>query len=1380
MLVSSTSAASAFYNTSTSSGPVSIAAALSAIKANSRAKVSISDTADNLEKNFDALNKLANNITQISQTDADQALQISATQLQKGTILLGKMGADYTLEIGGVTAANAAKVATNTHVTRLSVNDSSANISSKLNDLGNNSKLASLSVTTPANAISATAAQVDSLGSLWDKMSSSYGLAVTQATSAQAASYASDLRVKSVAILDSTAGISAKLDDLKNLGLRLKEIRTTANQPALQVSADQVRSDALVIGKIYSNYQLAVVNASAAQAQALSTNRKVVSMDVVDTAANVAKNLALLDKLDTHLKTVHITDLTDAQTNEANPLSLTSKELVTYSEVLDKIDTSYTLLVKGADVNQAQVLMADERVTAIAVSDSGSSISTALDALKANAKVVSITQTGKATALSMTAEQLAQNSDTLAKLQGSYTLNVSNVSAADALSLATGNGKITSLLVSDAGSALTSQLADLSALGKKLTSVSQSDTSPLSLSASDWVTHIGTLSKIKGGYSVAVSGVSAASAQKFASDNRVRSVAVADTGAAIAAKLDVLHGLGEQLTQITQSDTGAVAVTAAQRTSYGQTLAKLGDAYTLAVRGAQASEAASLQGDDHVASIAVADTSANIAAQLDALKDNTKLSSITQLGKAQPLALTMTQFTNDGAVLDKIQGNYSLALSAVSAADALTQAQNSKVSSLSVTDTGEGIVANLADLARAGSKLASIQDTDSTPLLSMKTSEWGTYGNVLNKVAGGYRVSLTDVKAAEAATVATDEHVQSMVIQDSTAAIASQITRLQALGPQITSITQSDPEAALSITQAQRATAAGVLAKLADGYTLALREVPADQAQALVDDDHVSAIAVSDSSGNIAARLDDLNDNTKITSLTQTGIATALGITAAQMTRNAAALGKIAGNYSLALSQVGADAVADLTANGKVSSMAVVDTAANLLANLGDLKAAGKKLTSLSQAGTPEVLAMSHATWVANQATLDKFTAGYDVQLSGVNAASATAVASNLHVRSFAVTDTAARITSSLDALQSAGPMLSGITLTDPSTQIKLSAAQMQRNADALAKIDGEVHMAISGSTAADAAALAAKTGVDSVAVSDSSDNIAAQLDALQANTKLSRITQTGEVSALAITAAQVADNAGALGKISGAYTLDVRDALAADAGTLNANSHVVALAIADSSAHVGANLSTLSGLSKLGAITLTEDDAPITLSQTQLDDWGDTLDKIQNTYRLSVTGVTTDNLSRLAQDDRISAMQVNATSQQVSDAFDDLVGLGGTLTGVSLSTPDTRIAISQSQWQGGTSVLGKLSDGYQLNLTDVAAQDATDLSTQAHVAGVSVADTASNIAANFDGLLALGDALESVMVTDESDVVLTQDQIDGGNSLLTKFLGDHNIEVAV
>jgi dipeptidyl-peptidase-4 len=48
---------------------------------------------------------------------------------------------------------------------------------------------------------------------------------------------------------------------LKDLGLRIKEIRTS-DSTAMSVTADQVKNDALVLGKIYSSYQLAVARAS--------------------------------------------------------------------------------------------------------------------------------------------------------------------------------------------------------------------------------------------------------------------------------------------------------------------------------------------------------------------------------------------------------------------------------------------------------------------------------------------------------------------------------------------------------------------------------------------------------------------------------------------------------------------------------------------------------------------------------------------------------------------------------------------------------------------------------------------------------------------------------------------------------------------------------------------------------------------------------------------------------------------------------------------------------------------------------------------------------------------------------------------------------------
>jgi hypothetical protein len=47
----------------------------------------------------------------------------------------------------------------------------------------------------------------------------------------------------------------------------------------MAVTADQVKNDALVLGKIYSSYQLAVANATSLDVGALSKNAKVVSVE---------------------------------------------------------------------------------------------------------------------------------------------------------------------------------------------------------------------------------------------------------------------------------------------------------------------------------------------------------------------------------------------------------------------------------------------------------------------------------------------------------------------------------------------------------------------------------------------------------------------------------------------------------------------------------------------------------------------------------------------------------------------------------------------------------------------------------------------------------------------------------------------------------------------------------------------------------------------------------------------------------------------------------------------------------------------------------------------------------------------------------------------
>ena len=312
--------------------PVSVATALAYIGRFPKSKLLVTDTSENIAKNLDNLQKIANNVTTLTISDLGTPLAITATQLRKNATILGKLGgASYGLNVRDVTAASAASVATNARVKDIVVADSSSAIASALTSLAGNTKVTSITQKGEISPLAITAAELVSNKVGLDKITGGYTVSVSGATATEAVSYASDAKVKSVAILDSSANVASKLDALKDLGLRIKEIRTS-DSTAMAVTADQVKNDSLVLGKIYSSYQLAVANASSLDVGSLATNTKVVSVDIVDTGANVIKNLALYKKLGTDLNSIQITD-------DTTPVTITADQWALNESIVSKFKT---------------------------------------------------------------------------------------------------------------------------------------------------------------------------------------------------------------------------------------------------------------------------------------------------------------------------------------------------------------------------------------------------------------------------------------------------------------------------------------------------------------------------------------------------------------------------------------------------------------------------------------------------------------------------------------------------------------------------------------------------------------------------------------------------------------------------------------------------------------------------------------------------------------------------------------------------------------------------------------------------------------------------------------------------------------------------------
>ena len=1392
MVVAAVSAASSYYPPASASGPVSVATALVALRANPRSRLSISDTAEAISANFDALSRVANNLTAVAVTDAQAnppgTITISASQYAKqATRLLSKFSNSGVVTVQGLAASRAAGAQADARVGSFTVADNSTELTSRLSALQGHAKLSAIEVTTPGTALALTATQYADLDAVLDKVTTgSFGVAVSNATAQQAVALQGDTRVRSLAVLDSASGIVAELDGLTSLGARLRSVRSSGST-VLQVSADQVQRNALVIGKLYRGHQLAVQGAELSEVSRLSTHSRVLSIEVEDSAAQVSANLARLAQLGNELTRIHITDV-------ANPLSITSREYAAYASVLSRIsaDDPYRVTVREASTIEAQALVSDQKVDTIHVSDTAAAISGSLDALAANTKLGRIVQTGRAQSITLSATQLS-GSNVLGKIDSQYTLSVTQVQAADALGLVNGNSRVASVSVSDTGASVLGKLEDLAMLGRRLSRITLSDpATPLGLTASRWAAQIGTLAKIQGGYGVALSGVSAQRAAALAEDPRVRSVAVTDTAAAVSAALDDLHDLGSTLTSVTISDPStAVDLTGAQYATQATTLAKMGAGLTLKVRDAQASQAAALAQDAKVKQVTVLDTSANIASGLQSLQtaiaaNADRTWSLRQFGPPTLMNLTAAQYAATGQARSAIAGPYLLGVSGVAAGDVAALAQDSRVVSIGVRDSGANLESaqGLASLAGLGARLTRIEQSDAGTALSLSASDWATHKTMLGKVVGGVRASLSAVAADQVAALAADWRVTGLAVRDAGSAISQNLAALQAAGPLLQSITKTDA-GALSITMGQWRDNPGALSKLAAGTSLSVTGVGVADAQTMLSNDNaaVTTIEVLDTAARVSEGWAQLKDNTKLQAVRLSDPNTPVALSHARYAAGAALLGKFSDGVRLSLASVAAADVAAAAADARVTSLSVRDSAAGVVAQLDALTAAGRKVADISLTGST-ALSLTHTQWSSHASTLGRIATPYSATVTEVPASRALAVASANGVTALTVRDTALQIGRNLDALQAIGPALSTITPSDNGTPtLTLTAAQVTGNAAALAKLGNAPHqLAVTGATVAQALSLASDSRVSSVSVADTSANLAQNLVALTGLAQLGTITQTGAIAPMSMTATAYAQNSATLAKFQNAYTVNLSGATVAGASALETDARVAGFAVSASTAQIGGALSTLNGLTKLTGLTVTQDDAVINVTQAQLDTLSTVLDHLRNAsgagYRLQVTGVSVAQAAAVASRSDVDTLALSTTSQALSEAWADLLPLGDRITSISLSDTTVPVALTQNQWLTQSANLARIQGNYSVAVTDVAAADAATVAGTARVSAVAVRDSAAAISAQFDTLAGLGSAVHEVQVADGEDIVITtaQSESAAGIALIAKIMGEHEI----
>jgi hypothetical protein len=428
-----------------------------------------------------------------------------------------------------------------------------------------------------------------------------------------------------------------------------------------------------------------------------------------------------------------------------------------------------------------------------------------------------------------------------------------------------------------------------------------------------------TLNKIVGGFSATLSGVNAAKAQSAAADSRVKSLQVKDTAANLSANMDALQALGAPLAEIEQSDAAALTLTATQWGAVQGALGKYkaNTAPTVVVSQVAAANAQSIAADGRVTSVKVSDTTGNVSANLAALQTvatlaTPKLGSINLTGGSNLLGMTHLLRTQSGAALAKIAGNYSLALTGATVAQAIALSSDAKVASVTVTDSAANLSDNINDLHSLGRKLQSASLSVAGVPLGLTHTQWIGKASTLNKITGGFTATVSGVSAAKAGGVVADNRVASVQVKDNRSNINNQLAALQGLGVQVSAIEQTDV-GRLSMTAAQWSSYTATLAKIGTSTSIqnsqATAELSVTQAltsslTALGNDSRVKTVGISDSADNVSASWNTLNTNPLVAAAGSSigllaGSTTPLKLTATQVGAGTSTLAKITnGSYS--------------------------------------------------------------------------------------------------------------------------------------------------------------------------------------------------------------------------------------------------------------------------------------------------------------------------------------------------------------------------------------------------------------------------------------------------------------------------------------------------
>jgi hypothetical protein len=1014
---------------------------------------------------LDSLQTLASSgvLSGISQTGSPGNLTITSAQLAADQNALDKIkNHGYTLAITNANVSDVlglnsqSALSANAKIKSISIVDTTDAIGTNLDALQQvGLRIKNIAQTDATTPLTVTGEQYSDDKVVLGKIITSDLLSVMDASATQLKALAADHKVVSADIQDTASNISKNWALLGRLGNSLTSVEVTDQGNAIKLTSDQYAAAGTVLSKFTGAYKLEVTNVSAGSALTVANAQHVASVDVSDSAANLASSMDDLQTLDGQSKLSTITLSTPRTPMSLDISRLQGDQLTATQSVLGKINGhNYTLAVTGASTSALSDLAGNSRVVSVAVSDSSDNIQSALTTLRQlGSRLSKIDQTDVGATLDLTQTEMTADASVLSKIVGGYTANLTGVTAAKAAADAL-NVHVANIAVSDTGRNILAHWTELRAIGTNLSSVSQSDSSALGLTAANYQlgVHDGLVAKLGQGATFSVSGASVAQAQAIGGDQAVTQIDVVADGNDIVNNLTPLATLATagKLHGITnQTPTASLSLDESQLTNAQPVLDLIkGGSYSLALSGVDVGDAKDLLAANHkISSMATTGSAADIVSNLSDLNAlGSKLTTITQTdAPGATLAMTGDAFATNSSALGKIEGGFLAVLSDVSAAKAASFAANASVSSMTVSDTGANLASAWAALADIGAKLTGVTQSDSSTL-QISANDWLQGQTLRGKFASDPTVSLSGADVSQVDNLASDDAVAAIQVSDSASALSGALADLAAQD-KITQIVVQDPTDAMTMSAQTYADSATLLGLVKNSqYTVALSDVAAGDVATLASDAHVTQMDVSDTSAEISTNFDALAAATNLNSIAVTDPNGTITLTSDQILGDADTLASVSGSYQLAatgVAMIDLSAIQDLP---QTSSISISDTSDNVSANFSDILALGNTLTQIHLSDGSPVLSLSQQDWTAGTDALATIDSNYQVDVSDTVAGDAQTVASDGTVRNVMVADTASNIVGNWDTLvglyNNGTGKLTGLSSTDANPLVLTSDQQ--------------------------------------------------------------------------------------------------------------------------------------------------------------------------------------------------------------------------------------------------------------------------------------------------------------------------------------------------